>query len=222
MVPRRPRRLRRRSRTPASRSPTPTARSAWPATTTSRWSRCCRSRTSRAAPRSPPSWTREVIPPETREYLLSLSSRRAAPRALGLFHASPRDPVWEYVLSAAGRRAVLRRDRLPDLVHRPLARGAVVPPAGGLAGDGHRRAGRAPSVELQSGEWLINPGSTGQPRDGDPRAAWLMLDTGEWTADVAPRRVRHRGRPGRDPRGEPPRLARRAAPIRAMNGRGGR
>jgi diadenosine tetraphosphatase ApaH/serine/threonine PP2A family protein phosphatase len=37
-------------------------------------------------------------------------------------------------------------------------------------------------VELQSGEWLINPGSSGQPRDGDPRAAWLMLDTDAWTA----------------------------------------
>ena len=31
-------------------------------------------------------------------------------------------------------------------------------------------------------QWLINPGSTGQPRDGDPRAAWLMLDTDRWTA----------------------------------------
>jgi diadenosine tetraphosphatase ApaH/serine/threonine PP2A family protein phosphatase len=37
-------------------------------------------------------------------------------------------------------------------------------------------------VDLESGEWLINPGSTGQPRDGDPRAAWLMLDTDRWTA----------------------------------------
>ena len=30
--------------------------------------------------------------------------------------------------------------------------------------------------------WLVNPGSVGQPRDGDPRAAWLELDTGAWTA----------------------------------------
>ena len=35
---------------------------------------------------------------------------------------------------------------------------------------------------MASGEWLVNPGSVGQPRDGDPRAAWLMLDTEEWTA----------------------------------------
>jgi diadenosine tetraphosphatase ApaH/serine/threonine PP2A family protein phosphatase len=35
---------------------------------------------------------------------------------------------------------------------------------------------------MASGEWLVNPGSVGQPRDGDPRAAWLMLDTEKWTA----------------------------------------
>jgi diadenosine tetraphosphatase ApaH/serine/threonine PP2A family protein phosphatase len=35
---------------------------------------------------------------------------------------------------------------------------------------------------LEAGEWLINPGSVGQPRDGDPRAAWLELDDQAWTA----------------------------------------
>jgi diadenosine tetraphosphatase ApaH/serine/threonine PP2A family protein phosphatase len=35
---------------------------------------------------------------------------------------------------------------------------------------------------MTSGEWLLNPGSVGQPRDGDPRAAWMMLDTETWTA----------------------------------------
>src|ERR671922_271775 len=44
-------------------------------------------------------WTKEVIAPETREYLLSLSPQGSG-EGIGLFHASPRDPVWEYVLSA--------------------------------------------------------------------------------------------------------------------------
>src|SRR5918911_2202386 len=44
-------------------------------------------------------WTREVIQPETRQFLLSLSPLGVA-EGVGLFHASPRDPVWEYVLSA--------------------------------------------------------------------------------------------------------------------------
>ena len=31
-------------------------------------------------------------------------------------------------------------------------------------------------IDLGSGRWLLNPGSVGQPRDGDPRAAWLLID----------------------------------------------
>ena len=38
-------------------------------------------------------------------------------------------------------------------------------------------------LDIGDGTWLINPGGVGQPRDGDPRAAWLLLDTGEWTAE---------------------------------------
>jgi diadenosine tetraphosphatase ApaH/serine/threonine PP2A family protein phosphatase len=45
-----------------------------------------------------------------------------------------------------------------------------------------RQAEHGHVVEMMSGEWLVNPGSVGQPRDGDPRAAWLMLDTEEWMA----------------------------------------
>ena len=37
-------------------------------------------------------------------------------------------------------------------------------------------------VDLSKGEWLINPGGVGQPRDGDPRAAWLVLDLENETA----------------------------------------
>jgi diadenosine tetraphosphatase ApaH/serine/threonine PP2A family protein phosphatase len=44
-------------------------------------------------------------------------------------------------------------------------------------------------LDLSEGEWLLNPGAVGQPRDGDPRAAWLLLDTVEWSAQW--RRVRY-------------------------------
>ena len=125
-------------------------------------------------------WTRDVIRPETREYLLSLSPLGHA-EGLGLFHASPRDPVWEYVLSPLAaelcfdatdyRISFIGHSHVALSFHRPEGE-----PATGTA----RREGAV--VDLQSGEWLINPGSSGQPRDGDPRAAWLMLDTGAWTA----------------------------------------
>jgi diadenosine tetraphosphatase ApaH/serine/threonine PP2A family protein phosphatase len=44
------------------------------------------------------------------------------------------------------------------------------------------QAGAGTSLDLGRGRWLINPGSVGQPRDGDPRAAWLELDTAAWRA----------------------------------------
>ena len=44
------------------------------------------------------------------------------------------------------------------------------------------QAGAGTRLDLSEGRWLINPGSVGQPRDGDPRAAWLELDTDAWEA----------------------------------------
>jgi diadenosine tetraphosphatase ApaH/serine/threonine PP2A family protein phosphatase len=43
-----------------------------------------------------------------------------------------------------------------------------------------RRGGE--EVDVAEGEWILNPGSVGQPRDGDARAAWLLLDTSAWIA----------------------------------------
>jgi diadenosine tetraphosphatase ApaH/serine/threonine PP2A family protein phosphatase len=37
-------------------------------------------------------------------------------------------------------------------------------------------------LDISSGEWLLNPGSVGQPRDGDARAAWMLLDLESWSA----------------------------------------
>ena len=44
-------------------------------------------------------------------------------------------------------------------------------------------------VDLASGRWLLNPGSVGQPRDADPRAAYLLLDLGAGRAEF--RRVEY-------------------------------
>jgi diadenosine tetraphosphatase ApaH/serine/threonine PP2A family protein phosphatase len=51
---------------------------------------------------------------------------------------------------------------------------------GELATGEPRRAGV--ELDVAQGEWLLNPGSVGQPRDGDPRAAWLLLDLDAMTA----------------------------------------
>jgi diadenosine tetraphosphatase ApaH/serine/threonine PP2A family protein phosphatase len=125
-------------------------------------------------------WTREHIASESLDYLRSLDPTDDG-RAIGLYHASPRDPVWEYVLSTiqAGECIDLMAPRLGAIGHSHVAlffhRADDSGVVGAQARDGMR-------LDLSSGEWLINPGGVGQPRDGDPRAAWLLLDTQDWTA----------------------------------------
>jgi diadenosine tetraphosphatase ApaH/serine/threonine PP2A family protein phosphatase len=125
-------------------------------------------------------WTREVIRPETREFLLSLKPQGSA-QGVGLYHASPRDPVWEYVLS--GLTAELCFDvteyRVSLIGHSHVAL-SFDRQEGSPASGTTRKEGT--ELDIGAGQWLINPGSAGQPRDGDPRAAWLMLDTDRWTA----------------------------------------
>jgi diadenosine tetraphosphatase ApaH/serine/threonine PP2A family protein phosphatase len=100
---------------------------------------------------------------------------------VGMYHASPRDPVWEYVLSPLQAELCLdvQQHRICLIGHSHVAlsfwRAAGQPATGTTRGDGE-------GLELDSGEWLINPGSVGQPRDGDPRAAWLELDDEALTA----------------------------------------
>jgi diadenosine tetraphosphatase ApaH/serine/threonine PP2A family protein phosphatase len=39
-------------------------------------------------------------------------------------------------------------------------------------------------VGLDGGSWLLNPGSVGQPRDGDWRASYLVVDESRSTAQL--------------------------------------
>ena len=125
-------------------------------------------------------WTQEVIADDTREFLAGLEPSGTA-AGIGLFHASPRDPIWEYVLS--GLTAELCFDatdfRVSLIGHSHVAL-SFHRPDGEPASGTTRREGS--ELDLAAGEWLVNPGSTGQPRDGDPRAAWLTLDTTAKTA----------------------------------------
>jgi diadenosine tetraphosphatase ApaH/serine/threonine PP2A family protein phosphatase len=127
------------------------------------------------------SWTQATIRPETLAFLRGLvpSDHR---EGLGLFHASPRDPVWEYVLSAQQAAECLdaQEDRVCLIGHSHVALSFSREP-GGLTAGQTRPAGT--HLELAGGEWLLNPGSVGQPRDGDPNAAWMQLDLERLTAD---------------------------------------
>jgi predicted phosphodiesterase len=129
-------------------------------------------------------WTRENVAERTLALLRELEPVGER-ESIALFHASPRDPVWEYVLSAEQADACLdvQAARIALIGHSHVSLFFVRPTAteqgGGVRG---AQASDDTLLDLADGCWLINPGSVGQPRDGDPRAAWLELDTSEQTA----------------------------------------
>ncbi len=124
-------------------------------------------------------WTREKISEPSLDFLRELepTGLRAG---IGLFHASPRDPIWEYVLSIEQAHACMEVQSEPvALIGHSHVSLFFSLPAGGSAAEtaGGQSAAGARLVLDPEARWLINPGSVGQPRDGDPRAAWLELDT---------------------------------------------
>jgi predicted phosphodiesterase len=125
-------------------------------------------------------WTQENISAQTREFLDSLAPSNVE-EVVALYHASPRDPVWEYVLSPLQAELCLdvQAKRIALIGHSHVA--LSFSRLAGAAATGETR-GPDEELDLRDGGWLINPGSVGQPRDGDPRAAWLELDTDGWGA----------------------------------------
>jgi diadenosine tetraphosphatase ApaH/serine/threonine PP2A family protein phosphatase len=129
-------------------------------------------------------WTRASATEETFEFLRGLEPADES-REVGLYHASPRDPIWEYVLWPDQATECIERQsgRVSFIGHSHVALYFVLEDGGpeeSLARGSQAKDGA--KLELDSERWLINPGSVGQPRDGDPRAAWLELETDGWTA----------------------------------------
>ena len=116
-------------------------------------------------------WTTEVLEDGPRRYMESRTPQAELERA-ELFHASPRDPVWEYVLTPEIAFLSLHVTEKPLVLvgHSHIAlRFGADELALALCPDGTE-------VRLDGERWLLNPGSVGQPRDTDPRAAWLLAD----------------------------------------------
>jgi diadenosine tetraphosphatase ApaH/serine/threonine PP2A family protein phosphatase len=118
-------------------------------------------------------WTRSMLEPEAQAFLDRLEPAGSA-HGVALYHGSARDPIWEYVLSDEVALATLELTDAPVVLvgHSHVAL-QVVQSGDELAG-GVARAGT--DLELGGVRALLNPGSVGQPRDGDPQAAYLLLD----------------------------------------------
>jgi predicted phosphodiesterase len=118
-------------------------------------------------------WTRAVVDDATDAFLAGLEPEGTR-AGVALYHGSALDPVWEYVLSGEVAEATIRSAGVPLVLvgHSHVA--LIAAELDGAVGGGPAAAGT--EVDLRGGNFLVNPGSVGQPRDGDPRAAYLLLD----------------------------------------------
>lgn len=124
-------------------------------------------------------WTAKQLTAHSRLYLESLPTVRQVGNWTAV-HGSPRQPVWEYVLGCADARANFEyfetRYCLVGHSHVP----AIFVEEFNRSGDltcSSRPAVVAETVTLGPDRLIVNPGSVGQPRDGDPSASYLLLDT---------------------------------------------
>jgi diadenosine tetraphosphatase ApaH/serine/threonine PP2A family protein phosphatase len=124
-------------------------------------------------------WSQDVLSEPALEALRALSPSGER-HDIEMHHASPRDPIWEYVIDQRTAQSCL------EMLHHQicLIGHSHVPLAYTPGPDGRATGGYADPGTLQLGEqrWLLNPGSVGQPRDGDPRAAYMVLDLASRTA----------------------------------------
>ena len=120
-------------------------------------------------------WTAAVLTPESRAWLAARTATATAGAVL-LAHGSPYDPVWEYVTNGrvAARSLTCFDSPLGLIGHTHVPSSFVQQPDGQIDTE-YRVEGEV--VHLEDGRLLANPGSVGQPRDEDPRAAYLILDS---------------------------------------------
>jgi predicted phosphodiesterase len=128
-------------------------------------------------------WTRDALAEDAREFLAGLEAADET-REAALYHASPRDHVWEYVLwpEQAGECMAKQATRVAMIGHSHVALAFRGPAEDGAEATQGAQIGGGTTLDVSEDRWLLNPGSVGQPRDGDPRAAWLELDTERWHA----------------------------------------
>ncbi len=127
-------------------------------------------------------WTREQLTARSWSYLDTAPTMLVEGECT-LAHGSPRDPIWEYLIyCSVAAKAFDHFDTNVCFVghsHLPVIfvgasedqECSVVQPLVGTP------------VTLGDRRYIINPGSVGQPRDGDPRASYIILDTVERTIE---------------------------------------
>lgn len=114
-------------------------------------------------------WTKRNLSTASYEFLSSLPTKRrftVSNRDICMVHGSPRNPLQEYVFPDEIDKDFLQYhfDNSPDIV---------------VLGHTHQ-----PFIKKVNDTLVINPGSVGQPRDGDPRSSYAVVDLGEMNTDL--------------------------------------
>jgi diadenosine tetraphosphatase ApaH/serine/threonine PP2A family protein phosphatase len=148
-------------------------------------------------------WTAAALTEGARAFLLSLPDRLEA-EPFTLVHGSPRSPIWEYITGEDRAAPNFQLFNTPAcLVGHTHVPSLFVLENGSVLG---RVPGPGDSVEIGPNPVIANPGGVGQPRDGDPRAAYAIYDSDthimewrrvEYPVQVTQQRMKQFGLPQR-------------------------
>jgi predicted phosphodiesterase len=119
-------------------------------------------------------WTGGRLTPEDIDYLEGLPLRLES-GDFTIVHGSPREPIWEYVMSAAAAEENFACFETKYC----LIGHSHVPAVFELSDNSCSLEEMASPLKLGERRLIVNCGSVGQPRDGDPRAAYAIYDAGE-------------------------------------------
>jgi predicted phosphodiesterase len=123
-------------------------------------------------------WTQSELSPSSVDYLDSLCTN-VAEGQFTLAHASPRQPVWEYVLDPLIAQRNFAHFETPYCLvghtHIPITFAQIDNNPGGCKT--LMPTNGVPMSLKVDGRLILNPGSVGQPRDGNPDTSYALLDS---------------------------------------------
>jgi diadenosine tetraphosphatase ApaH/serine/threonine PP2A family protein phosphatase len=124
-------------------------------------------------------WTRDTLTEASLAFLDSLPAKRKQ-NQFTLAHASPRHPVWEYIVDYETARENFEHFSTPYCLvghtHVPVLIAEDTDDDLFVLTPTYQE-----TIYLEDTRVIINPGSVGQPRDADPRAAYALLNSEELT-----------------------------------------
>jgi predicted phosphodiesterase len=118
----------------------------------------------------------QVLNADNMDFLRSLQQNVKVRAGVTLAHGSPRDPLWEYVLNTLSARLNFDEFDTPSC----FVGHSHIQCVFAMDAENDRvslEATRPEAVLSLSPKMILNPGSVGQPRDRDPRAAYAIFDS---------------------------------------------